>query len=143
MQVKPRAPDPITLTEVGRLAFVGALIVLLAAGCGSQSDYTAAKTKQCLSSEDAQIASTSPSDFVATTATGGAFVARLGDNWVTVAFGDKPQDAQDLQIAYQRFAYSNVRSNITDVLRRYRNAVLLWHRHPASADLALVTGCLG
>jgi hypothetical protein len=143
VQVKPRARDPITLTEVGRLALVGAVIVLLAAGCGSQSDYTAAKTKRCLSSEDAQIANPSRSDFVATTATGGSFVARLGDNWVTVAFGDKPQDAQDLQIAYQRFAASNVRSNITDVLRRYRNAVLLWHRHPANADLALVIGCLG
>jgi hypothetical protein len=143
MQVKTRGRDPITLTAVGRLALVGAVVVLLAAGCGSQSAYTAAKTKQCLSAENAQIARPSPSDFVATTATGGAFVARLGDNWVTVAFGDKPQDAQDLQIAYQRFAFSNVRNNITDVLRRYRNAVLLWHRHPASADVALVTGCLG
>jgi hypothetical protein len=126
---------------VARLALLGAVIVLVAAGCGSQSSYTADKTKQCLSAEDARIGG--PLDFVATTATGGAFVAHLGDNWVTLAFGEKPTDAQDIQIAYQRFAFPNVRSNITDVLRRYGNAVLLWHRHPASADLALVTGCLG
>ncbi len=116
------------------------MIALLAAGCGSQSNYTAAKTKQCLSSEDARIGG--PLDFVATTATGGAFVAHLGDNWVTLAFGQQDKDAQDIQIAYQRFANPNVRNNITDVLGRYRNAVLLWHRHPASSDVALVTGCL-
>ena len=127
---------------MARAILLGAAVVLLVAGCGGQKSYTEAKTRACLASEDARIAD-ARDDFVASTATGGAFVARLGDNWVTVAFGDKPQDAQDLQIAYQRFAASNVRSNITDVLRRYRNAVLLWHRHPANADLALVTGCLG
>ena len=127
---------------MARLALVGALIVLVAAGCGGgSSQYTADKTRQCLSSEDARI-STPSGDFVASTATGGAFVANLGDNWVTVSFGDQENDAKDLQIGYQRVAGSNVRENITDVLSRYHNAVLLWHKHPASADLALVTGCL-
>ena len=35
-----------------------------------------------------------------------------------------------------------MRDNIQDVLKRYQNAVLLWHKHPENADLALVTGCL-
>ena len=128
---------------MGRLAIVAALVVLLAAGCGGgKSEYTADKTRDCLSSEDARISSPQGKDLVATTATGGSFVANLGDNWVTLAFGQQENDAKNIQIAYQRFALPNVRKNITDVLSRYRNAVLLWHRHPANADLALVTGCL-
>mgnify|MGYP001175411809 CR=1 FL=1 len=81
-------------------------------------------------------------DFVASTATGGAFVATHSDNSVTVVFGKKKSDAADIAIAYQRFAFPNVRNNIQDVLERYQNVVLLWHKHPANADLALVTGCL-
>jgi hypothetical protein len=127
---------------MARAILLGAAVVLLVAGCGGQTSYTEAKTRACLASEDARIAGPK-GDFVASTATGGAFVARLGDNWVTVAFGAKDNDAKDIQIAYQRFAAPNVRANITDVLKRYKNAVLLWHEHPASADLALVTGCLG
>ena len=129
-------------TRMSRVVVLGALaVVLLAAGCAGQSNYTADKTRACLTGQDARIAPTR-GDFIASTATGGAFVAHLADNSVTVAFGEQMNDAKDLQIAYQRFAGNNVRSNITDVLSRYRNAVLLWHEHPADADLALVTGCL-
>jgi hypothetical protein len=126
---------------MGRVVLLGAVVVLLAAGCGGNSTYTADKTRACLTGEDARVAPTH-GDFIASTATGGAFVAHLPDNSVTLAFGKQMNDAKDLQIAYQRFAGENVRTNITDVLARYRNAVLLWHQHPASADLALVTGCL-
>jgi hypothetical protein len=126
---------------VGRLALIAVFSVLLLAGCGGSSLYSVAKTRACLSSEDAAIGGTS-SDFIASTATGGAFRATLSDNSVTIAFGEKEADATDIAIAYQRFAFPNVRSNILDVLERYKNAVLLWHAHPANADLALVTGCL-
>jgi hypothetical protein len=125
---------------VGRLALVGIVVVLVVAACGGQATYSADKTRACLKSESARIGG--PLDFVATTATGGAFVARLSDNAVTIAFGEKEADAADIAFAYQRFAFPNVRSNIADVLERYRNAVLLWHKHPAAADLALITGCL-
>jgi hypothetical protein len=125
---------------VGRVALVGLLVAFLAAGCGGQSSYSLAKTRACLASEDVKLSSAR--DFVATTATGGALRASLNDNSVTVAFGEKDSDAVDIAYAYQRFAFSNVRSNILDVLERYRNAVLLWQKHPAAADLALVTGCL-
>jgi hypothetical protein len=141
--LRSRSPDGALHSKAMRRAtLLGAAIVLLVAGCGSQTSYTAAKTRACLQSEDARIDS-AKGDFVASTATGGAFVAHLSDNWVTVAFGTKVNDAKDIQIAYQRFARPNVRANITDVLKRYKNAVLLWHQHPADADLALVTGCLG
>ena len=66
-------------------------------------------------------------------------MARLA---LIAVFGAKQQDAAAIATAYQRFAFPNVRNNIQDVLERYQNAVLLWHLHPANADLALVTGCL-
>ena len=50
--------------------------------------------------------------------------------------------ADDLQAAYQRFALPNVRAGLQDVLRRYKNAVTLWHMHPSDSDLSLVVGCL-
>jgi hypothetical protein len=125
---------------VGRLALIAVFGVVLLAGCGGSSLYTVAKTQSCLASEDAHIGG--KLDFVASTATGGAFVATLSDNSVTIVFGAKQKDAADIATAYQRFALPNVRNNIQDVLERYGNAVLLWHLHPASADLALVTGCL-
>jgi hypothetical protein len=115
-------------------------VLLLAVGCGGQSGYSLAKTRDCLATEDAKI--TPARDFVASTATGGAFRAQLTDNAVTAAFGEKDADAVDIAYAYERFAFQNVRQNILDVLQRYRNVVLLWQKHPASADLALVTGCL-
>lgn len=123
-----------------RLAVVAVFSVLLLAGCGGQSLYTLTKTRSCLQSEDARIGG--KLNFVASTATGGAFIAHLSDNFVTVAFGAKESDGEDIAIGYQRLAFPNVRNNIQDVLERYQNAVLLWHKHPASADLALVSGCL-
>jgi hypothetical protein len=125
---------------VGRIALIVVFSMFLSAGCGGNSLYTVAKTRTCLASEDARIGG--KLDFVASTATGGALIATLSDNSVTIAFGAKESDAADIAIAYQRFAFPNVRANIQDVLERYRNAVLLWHAHPGNADLALVTGCL-
>lgn len=141
MEFVLRRLDSPPMGRVAPLAVFAVFAVLVVAGCGSQRLYSAAKTRACLASEDAHIGG--KLDFVATTATGGAFVASLSDNTVTVSFGVKQSDAADIALAYQRFAFPNVRDNIQDVLERYQNAVLLWHKHPGNADLALVTGCLG
>ena len=125
---------------MGRIAVVAVVAVFLLAGCGGKSLYSVEKTRACLSAEDARIGG--KLDFVATTATGGAFVATLSDNSVTIVFGAKESDAAEIASAYQHFAFPNIKANIQDVLARYQNAVLLWHMHPANADLALVTGCL-
>jgi hypothetical protein len=81
-------------------------------------------------------------DFVATTATGGAFAASLGDNSVKIIFGETEGDAEQIQLAYENFALPNVREGLPDVLRRDRNAVMLWRAHPQDSDLSLVIGCL-
>jgi len=116
------------------------LLVLVVAGCGSSKSYSLADTRACLEARGVKIGG--PLDFVASTATGGAFAASLGDNSVKVVFGETTDDGEQLERAYGRFAFANVKEGLPDVLRRYANVVTLWHEHPSDSDLALVTGCL-
>lgn len=127
------------MTRVG-FFFVAAGAALVLAGCGGETTYTLKATKQCLVQRGARIGG--KLDFVAQTASGGAFVTQLGDNWVTVAFGQTLNGGIQIEEAYERFAFANVRAGLPDVLRRYDNAVTLWHKHPQDSDLALVVGCL-
>ena len=122
-----------------RAALLLALVVL-AAGCGGTKRYSLAKTRACLAQKGARI--NGKLDFVASTATGGAFRALLRPNFVTIAFGNSENDAKQLELAYHRFAFANVRKGLGDVLTRDRNAVLLWHEHPQDRDATLVTRCL-
>jgi len=118
----------------------GSLIfALIAAGCGGPTTYSAAKTRACLAAHGAKVGG--KLDFVASSATGGAFVVSLGDNSVKLVFGQTVADAAAIVAAYERFAFANVRPGLADVLRRYDNAVTLWHEHPADGDLSLVVGC--
>jgi len=116
------------------------IVGLAAAGCGGEKSYSLDKTRECLEARGAHIGG--DLDFVAETATGGAFVATFGDNSVKIVFGETENDAEQIELAYDHFAYPNVKAGLPDVLRRYKNTVTLWHEHPQDADLALVTGCL-
>jgi len=122
------------------LAAIGVALVILLAGCGGSTTYKLDRTKTCLTQRGVSIGG--PLDFVAGTAMGGAFRANLGDNWVVVAFGDTLKSGVDIESAYTRFALRNVRRGLSDVLRRYNNAVTLWHMHPSDSDLSLIVGCL-
>ena len=117
-----------------------ALLALLAAGCGGKTMYSVEKTRACLDARGAKIGG--KLDFVASTATGGAFAAAFGDNSVKLVFGQSEADAKQIVLAYTRFAFPNVRGGLPDVLRRYNNVVTLWHAHPQDSDLSLVVGCL-
>jgi len=110
--------------------------------CGGQTTYSLAKTKACLVERGARTSNNLKSDFVASTASGGAFVANLGNNSVKVVFGTDQNDATQIQEAYERFAFKNVKPGLSDVLRRYDNVVTLWRQHPQPTDLGLVVGCL-
>jgi hypothetical protein len=125
-----------------RLAFaaLAAMFVLAVAGCGGQTVYTLDRSKTCLTQRSVHIGG--PLSFVASTATGGAFRANLKGNFVQVAFGDTVKSGLDIENAYQRFALPNVRAGLPSVLRRYNNAVTLWHATPSDSDLALIVGCL-
>jgi hypothetical protein len=125
----------------------GLLAVLVAAvllsGCGSSGTtiYTKAATEACL-----QKAALSPRpvpetvDFVANSATGGAFTVQLVDNRVTVSFGETGADADNIDQAYRHFKSTNI--GLDDVLRRQGNALMLWHVHPQDNDIATISGCL-
>jgi hypothetical protein len=115
-------------------------VAVLAAACGSSSVKLASrdKTKACLVSDNVRLGGAL--DFVATTATGGAFKAHFADNEVTVVFGATVADADNINQAYHRFHSENV--GIDDVLRQQANVVMLWHQHPSDADLARITSCL-
>lgn len=120
---------------------VGA-IALLAAGCGKPGAklYTEQASSACLQKAGVKVGGVGSGDFVASSATGGAFHATLTGNAVTVSFGQTLADADNVDQAYRRFRAKNV--GIDDVLRTQGNAVMLWHEHPTDADIATITGCL-
>jgi hypothetical protein len=124
-----------------KLVLILVAVAALAASCGKSQGttlYSAAKTRACLTSDNVRIGG--ELDFVATTATGGAFKARLPKNSVTVVFGESVTDADNIDQAYRRFHAKNV--GIDDVLRQQSNAVMLWHAHPLDAEIARITDCL-
>jgi hypothetical protein len=127
---------------VRQVTLLGIAVVLIAAGCGGKTTYTATKTRECLAGHGIGIAHEPRTDLVASTATGGAFVVRTNGNHVTMVFGQADDDADQIQQAYERFAFSNVKAGLPDVLRRDKNVIMLWHEHPSDADLDVVLSCL-
>jgi hypothetical protein len=127
---------------VRRLVVLGA-VALAASACGGggSSSYTRAASAACLRGQGVTIERVPQTvDFVAWSAEGGAFRARLSDNFVTVSFGPTLDKANAIADAYRRFAARNV--GVSDVLYQQGNAVLLWHLHPSDTDLSTITGCL-
>jgi len=118
------------------------VVALLATACGRPGlkTYDATKSRACVASKAAHVGPPPASDFIASTALGGAFHVKLARNAVTVSFGSNPTNAQGLDDAYRNVHAKNV--GIDDVLRMQGNAVMLWHQHPTDEQLALITGCL-
>lgn len=116
------------------------LVALLFTACGPAREptYDLEKTKSCLRDKGAKIGG--PLDFVASTATGGAFHVTLPANQITVVFGETTGDAQQIEKAYVRFRGKNV--GIEDILKRMSNVVMLWKKHPEQTDLETVESCL-
>ena len=120
------------------------MISVATAACGGSAGgklYTRDATRACLSQKGLHTTSvSSAADFVADSATGGAFRAEFKDNRVTISFGLTNGDADNISQAYQTFHAKNV--GIADVLRQQGNAVMLWRLHPSDADIKSVTDCL-
>ena len=122
-----------------------ALLVVVAAGCGGSKSTpvaTRAATKQCAKTTlGVKSFPSIADDFVASTASGGAFRMHLGSlNDVTVLFGKDAAEASNLADAYRRFHAKNV--GVEDILRTKDNVVLLWQLHPSDADENSVEDCL-
>jgi hypothetical protein len=126
---------------VKRLALIaGAVLVLVACGKPGEPVYARNATRDCLRQAGLPTTPVAATDFVAQSATGGSFHAKLAANDVTVSFGLTLEDAEGIDQAYHRFHAENV--GIEDILRRQGNAVMLWKVHPTDADIATITGCL-
>ena len=115
---------------------------LLLAGCGGNAppdSYALDPTRSCL--EDADVAvSTSGLDFVASTALGGALVARPEDNRVVVAFGEGEAGADRIVRAYRQFAGKRI--PLRDLLFQEKNTVLLWEEPPTEQQARTIRDCL-
>jgi hypothetical protein len=123
-----------------RLALVLAATLALAAGCGGTSVFSESKTRSCLEHAGVKVTGTPKSDFIASTAEGGALTARFRDNRVTISFGLDRNGAESIVRGYQRFRGKNI--GLEDVLRPKGNAVMLWALHPADAYLQTIEACL-
>ena len=129
-----------------------ALLCLVVAGCGGGGGggggggsgsgsglYTRATTERCVKKipgvkVDAKL------DFVASTATGGAFHVASTLNAATVVFGKTIIDANNINAAYHRFRAKNV--GIDDVIAQKRNVVMLFRVHPSDPLISGIEGCL-
>ena len=118
---------------------LGLAAAVLLAGCGGGKKYSLEKTRACLAKQHGLIVLKS-TDFVASTALGGALTAKFPHNQVTISFGLDSDEAERLATAYRRFRGRNI--GIEDILRPDHNAVLLWQAHPSSDDESTIHGCL-
>ena len=117
------------------------VLLVVACGKGGTSLYTKAATAGCLSKVGLHPKPVTPAtDFVASSATGGAFSLRLIGNAVTVSFGLTEADANNIEEAYHRFRAQNV--GLEDVLRRQSNVIMLWRNHPQDENVATIVSCL-
>jgi D-alanyl-D-alanine dipeptidase len=124
---------------VRRLVLLAGASSALLAGCGGASSYHFAATRACLAKAKG-VRLTHRVDFIASTASAGAFTVKFARNQVTISFGRDGAEAAQLAKGYVRVHGKNI--GIEDVLRPQHNAVLLWAAHPSDAELGTVTGCL-
>jgi hypothetical protein len=125
-------------------AFGLAVTVVVLAGtaacAGGDSNYELRPTQECLREAGVAV-DTTEIDVVART-TEGALHATFPGNEVTVSFGEDVEDAARAERAYRRFAPERLRPRLDHVLKRRRNAVLIWGVAPTPTDETRVLNCL-
>jgi hypothetical protein len=97
---------------------VGTLVALIScAGCGGGgSDYSAAKTKDCLSGHGAQV-SRSDADYIAAAAVNGGYLVSVGETQVNVSFYRNGGDAHDTLTGYEALAAARGRSYTSNAMQ--------------------------
>jgi hypothetical protein len=119
-------------------------VLALLAGCsrGAEADepFRLDPTRECLREAGLRVGPRPPSDFVASTASGGAMRVTYADIHTTVVFAEDEAEAGQLEQAYRNFAPR--RLPIDDVLRRNRNVVELWEFAPTIDHQDTMNRCL-
>lgn len=123
---------------------VGLAAAALLAACGGDdptAPYRLEPTKACLEESDLRVNDKPPpTDFVASTASGGALRVRFADIRLTLVFGESEEEAGRIDRAYRRFAPRKL--PIDDVLKRNRNVVELWEFSPTIDHQDTLNRCL-
>ncbi len=130
-----------TLATMKRLVTIVVLGAVLS-GCGGAKKpavYSRTLTEACVRKHPGAKISHKV-DFVASTADEGAFHVHMPSNDATVVFSASPEGATSISSAYIRFHAKNV--GIEDILRTYKNVVVLWRLHPKHDDGLVILNCL-
>ncbi len=125
-----------------RRALTALVAVGVLAGCGGDEApdaYALEPTRACLEEADVPV-TTRDLDFVASTALGGALIARPEGNRVVITFGGSASDAARTVRAYRTFAGERI--PIADLLFQELNTVLLWETPPSEPQARLIGDCL-
>jgi hypothetical protein len=127
-----------------RTLAVGLAATALLVSCGSDDPtalYRLEPTRECLEQSDLRVSTKPPAtDFVASTASGGALRVRFADIRLTLVFGESEEAAGRIDQAYRRFAPRKL--PIDDVLKRNRNVVQLWEFSPTIDHQDTLNRCL-
>jgi hypothetical protein len=99
------------------------VLVLLLAGCGGGTTYSAGQSSLCLGRIG--VVSTRDHDTVGAIASSGAYQVTIGRKVLHIAFGQNAREAKQLLTHYGAVARRN-----HDRLYRRRNAVLAWADDP-------------
>ena len=135
-----RAVPDRTLATVKRFLVVAGAVFALA-GCGGSGGnglYSYDHTRACLEKKPF-LKVDNKVDFVAGTATAGAFRVHFTYNQATVSFGKTVADANNINAAYHRFHAKNV--GVDDILYQDKNIVALYKVHPLEGDVIDLTHC--
>jgi len=120
---------------------VVAAAVLVGAGCGGTKHYALDASRDCLRKESGLRVRPAPaSDFIASTAIGGAMNVRFDDNQVTLAFSQDSDQADNIAKAYRRFRGKDI--GIESALEEVANVVMVWAITPNPQQKGLIHGCL-
>jgi hypothetical protein len=124
------------------LPVLAALALLAGCSRGAEADepFRLVPTRDCLREAGLRVSGPPRSDFVASTASGGALRVTFADIRTTLTFGEDDAEAARTEQAYRRFAPR--RLPIDDVLRRNRNVVQLWEFSPTIDHQDTMNRCL-
>lgn len=123
-----------------RILVVASTVAALA-GCGGGGGsalYSYDHTRACLEKKPF-LKVDNKVDFVAGTATAGAFRVHFTYNEATVSFGKTLDDANSINAAYHRFHAKNV--GVDDIVHQDKNIVVLYKIHPLEGDVIDLTHC--
>lgn len=118
------------------------LTVLLVVGCGGPGNLSRDTSVKCMRLHGVQVSTDAERlDTIARRAGGGALRAQVGGDTAIVAFERSEGDERRTEAAYRR-GLTAADKPVKYLLRRNRNAVVVWDRNPGDDSRPAVEDCL-